>query len=226
MRELVSEEVQRGDRYFRWRGGNVSRLEGIFDAVMALAITMIVFSIEVPQSFDDLIHSFQRLPAFAIGFAILIMCWYYHFLFHRRFGLEDSVTVFLNAILMFLVVFYVYPLKFVYTLLFASRTLEMQPAQMPTLMVLYSSGFLAIFVVLGLLYGYAHWKRAALNLNFNEIVLTRMKIGECFWHVLIAGISIGLALLPGWLAWSGLIYFSIPVAQFANGLYWGRQIVD
>ena len=37
LRKSADEIVQQGDRFFRWRGGDVSRLESLFDAVVALA---------------------------------------------------------------------------------------------------------------------------------------------------------------------------------------------
>jgi len=59
---------------------------------------------------------------FALCFAQLVMIWRTHYRFSRRYGLEDDYTVFLNMVLLFLVLFYVYPLKFVFTTLFSEIT--------------------------------------------------------------------------------------------------------
>ncbi|NIV14887.1 MAG: DUF1211 domain-containing protein [Aliifodinibius sp.] len=40
-----------GDQEFRWRGGDVSRMEGFSDAVFAFALTLLVVSLQVPNSF-------------------------------------------------------------------------------------------------------------------------------------------------------------------------------
>lgn len=226
IRRDLSDVVQRGDRFFQWRGADVSRVEAIFDAIVALSMTLIIVSIEVPGSFDDLVTSFKKLPAFAICFAIMIMCWYYHFLFHRRYGLEDFPIIILNGILMFLILFYVYPLKFLYTLMFARGDVQIQQQQIGTLMIMYSAGFLAIFLLFAIMYGYAYSRRSALGLNANEIILTKMKISEHGVYVLVASISIALAYFTTLVPWSGIVYVLLGPLQFVNGLWWGRKIIE
>ncbi len=56
----------RGERYFRWRGGDVSRIEGLTDGVLALAMTLLIVSLEVPKDFGAMVESFKQLPAFAV----------------------------------------------------------------------------------------------------------------------------------------------------------------
>jgi len=40
-------------RNFRWRGGEITRLEGFTDAVFAFAVTLLVVSLEVPHTFEN-----------------------------------------------------------------------------------------------------------------------------------------------------------------------------
>ena len=138
----------RGEADFEWRGGDVSRLEALTDGVFALALTLLIVSLEMPTSFDDLVVAFQQIPAFAASFAILISFWVSHFLFHRRYGLEDGPTIALNAVLMFLILLYVYPLRFLATLLMemffdvgTTGDAAITPEQWPTLMLVYSGGY-------------------------------------------------------------------------------------
>src|SRR5262245_64312464 len=58
----------------------------------------------------------RQFFAFAICFALLFQVWWRHFNFFRRYGLEDVPTIVLTGVLLFVVLFYVYPLKFVFTL--------------------------------------------------------------------------------------------------------------
>ena len=97
---------------FTIRGREVSRVEGLSDGVFALAMTLLIVSGQVPTSFDELLNVFRGFPAFAACFAVLLWFWIVHYTFFRRFGLNDGTTIFLNSCLLFLVVFYVYPLKF------------------------------------------------------------------------------------------------------------------
>src|SRR5438034_9670893 len=94
----------------------VSRIEGFSDAVFAFAVTLLVVSLEVPHTFEELWLAMHQFFAFAICFALLFQVWWRHYNFFRRYGLEDAPTIVLTGILLFVVLFYVFPLKFVFTL--------------------------------------------------------------------------------------------------------------
>ena len=57
----------------------------------------------------------KQVPAFAASFANIMLFWYAHHVWSRRFGLDDAGTVFLSLLLIFLVLIYVYPLKAIYS---------------------------------------------------------------------------------------------------------------
>src|SRR5437762_13502483 len=102
---------------FRWRGGDVSRLEGFSDAVFGFALTLLVVSMEVPHTFDELANAMRGFGGFAVCFILLSFVWHDHYIFFRQYGLDDTVTRLLNLALLFVVMFYVYPLKFLFSLL-------------------------------------------------------------------------------------------------------------
>ena len=52
---------------------------------------------------------------FAATFALVCWIWFEHYAFFRKFDAEDALTIFLNCVLLFLVLFFVYPLKFVFS---------------------------------------------------------------------------------------------------------------
>jgi hypothetical protein len=49
----------------------------------------------------------QGFFAFAISFWLLLVVWFEQYKFFRRYGLDDSFTMRLNAALLFIVLFYV-----------------------------------------------------------------------------------------------------------------------
>jgi hypothetical protein len=87
----------------------VSRLEGFSDAVFGFALTLLVVSLETPNDFQALRQMVTSFLPFALMFAMVCWIWYEHNLFFRRYGMQDAWTVFLNCILLFVVLFYVYP---------------------------------------------------------------------------------------------------------------------
>jgi uncharacterized membrane protein len=226
IRQHLPLHALRGERYFRWRGGDVSRIEGITDAVIALAMTLLIVSLEVPADFRGLVDTFRELPAFAICFALLVMVWYYHFQFHRRFGLENLPVVLLNAALLFLLLFYVYPLKFLFTqlidgLLYDEHGIGFEDGR--TLMLLYSSGVVGVFGLFATMHGYAYRHRETLELTEVERLVTRSTIRQHLIHLAfgLASVLLALAARP---ALAGLIYFGIGPVQFLNGWISGRRI--
>src|SRR5215813_10895042 len=94
------------EEHFRWRGREITRLEGFTDAVFAFAVTLLVVSLEVPKTFTELVTAMKGFVAFAICFAILVQVWYEHYIFSRRYGLQTLYTVFLNSVLIFVVLFF------------------------------------------------------------------------------------------------------------------------
>ena len=66
---------------FRWRGDEISRIEGLSDAVFAFAVTLLVVSLEVPKTFNELAEIMRGFGAFAIGFTLLFLVWFNHYKF-------------------------------------------------------------------------------------------------------------------------------------------------
>jgi uncharacterized membrane protein len=201
------------DDGFRWRGAEVSRIEGLSDAVFAFAVALLIVSLEVPKTFDELMGVMRGFFAFAICFALLFQVWHEQYRFFHRYNLQDSTSLVLNCTLLFLVLFYVYPLKFLFTFLvnmwigFAA-TVQIKERQVPLLMEIFSGGFLAVSCIFMLLYGHALHKRDALELNALEVFDTKVSIGAAAINAFTAIASLAIA----WIApiqssgFSGLIY--------------------
>ena len=223
---------------FRWRAGEISRLEGFSDAVFAFAVTLLVVSLEVPHTFEELMDAMRGFGAFAICFGMLSLVWFHHYRYFRRYGLQDTVTVLLNAALLFVVLFYVYPLKFLFTMLIGQLTggatvgghtaLDAMIAneQVPALMMIYGAGFAAVFGIFALLNWRAWTRRSELELNPVEEIITQHSLWENTGIAAIGLISVLLAvILPtGVAGLSGYAYFLIPVYATLAGMRFGRRI--
>jgi uncharacterized membrane protein len=194
----------------------VTRIEGFSDAIFGFAITLLVVSLEVPATFDELLGVFRGLPVFAVCFAMLLLVWHEHHEYFRKVGLQDGATVWLNGALLFVVMIYIYPLKFLFALIAGPDGLSLGPRnqrmirldQLEQLMVIYGLGFVAIFVLLAAMYFRGWRKRHALGLNEEASRHLLEQVGHCFVYVAVGLISMGVAVVggPQWTGMSGAAY--------------------
>ena len=168
---------------FRLRGLQMSRIDGFSDVVFGFALTLLVVSLEVPKTYAELHESLRGLLPFGICFLFLMMVWHGHYKYFRRFGTHDLRTIVINAMLLFVVLFYVYPLKFLFTFTVATFSSSGSQAfdtydQLVELMVLYGVGFTAIYLLMAGLYWNGYSQRTHLELNHTEEVLARSYIAD------------------------------------------------
>ena len=189
MRKTVAKKIQNSNKSFRLRGHEVKRIEAFSDAVFAFAVTLLIVSLEVPKSFEEFLATMKGFFAFGISFLFLMLIWYEQNMFFRRFALDDITTIFLNGCLMFIVLFYVYPLKFLFTLMFntISTPVQIEKEQMPTLMYIYSAGYIIIYLLFFFMYLHAFRKKEELQLTAIELYDTKTRM----WAQLIL-ISVGI----------------------------------
>jgi uncharacterized membrane protein len=183
----------------------------------------LVVSLEVPKTYPELIAAMRGFPAFGICFALLAVVWYEHYRYFRRYALENSVAVILNCALLFCVLLYVYPLKFMFAAVMARATYTEPQVRM--LFTIFSAGFSAVFGVLWLLYRYAWNCRRELGLTALEQLRTRKSMmDEAFMVALgIASILIAQLLPASILSMAALVYFVIPVYHAISGRIWRRR---
>jgi hypothetical protein len=217
---------------FRWRGTEITRLEALSDAVFGFAITLLVVSLEVPATFTQLLGLMRGLPAFAASFALLFMVWLNQYRFFRRYGLEDATTTGLNAVLLFVILFFVYPLKFVFQIVIRlilgpawypdtgrAHGAVLEAGQEPLMMMVFGAGYIAVFGIFALLNLHAYRLRDALELDELERFETRDNLREAGMNVAIGVASMLTAGFggPHATAAAGMCYWLVGPAMTLNG---------
>ena len=208
----------------RWRSHEPTRLETFSDAVFAFAVTLVIVSLEVPKTFDELFETMKGFMSFGCCFGILFLIWNSQNIFFRRFGLTDAWITTLNGFLLFLVLTYTYPLKFLFTLVFSGNVTVnhgqsmamISDAQVPTLMYVYDLGYILIYLLFYLMYRHAHRHAEKLELTPFEVFETQSQMYLNMINVMIGilGIVITMVLPQGLKGASGYTYMLIPLAYW------------
>jgi len=225
---------------FRLRGLENTRIESLSDGVFAIAIGLLLISSSVPETYAELKLFMADFLPFATTITLLILIWKEHYIFFIRYGLKDGFTLFLNSVLLFLLLFYVYPLKFLFKVLFRMFAdlithdredlhllfTEVMPMnEAANLMTVYGLGAAAIFATIGLMYHYAYRRRQRLELNELEIFDTKLSL---YGNLIMASIPLISAIMAfsniagtGTFTLSGMFYMTygviMPVYYYKMG---------
>jgi uncharacterized membrane protein len=135
----------------RW---STSRVEAFSDGVFAIAITLLVLEISVPESdFDNLwkgiADQWPSYLAYATSFVTIGGLWMAHHSIFRRLASADSVVMQLNLLLLMLVSFLPFPTRLV------AEAIHITHAERAAV-IFYGLGLFAISIV-----GAALWRYAA-----------------------------------------------------------------
>ncbi|MEL6258700.1 MAG: TMEM175 family protein [Pseudomonadota bacterium] len=187
MRAAIASHLDH-DPHFEWRGQNVTRIENLSDIVFALALGMLLLTGAPPQTYSELLSFLGSFVPVAAGFAVLFSLWNAHFTFFRRYGLADRTVVFLNSILLLLVLFIAYPLRFIFDSLYGyvlgsitgdwtkMMAAEMSADNTAVAIAIFAAAFFVIETFVSMLYAHALAKSHDLNLDAIEQVLTRRSV--------------------------------------------------
>ena len=221
---------------FRSRGKEIVRVEALSDAVFAFSVSLLVASLEVPQTFEELIFIVKGALPFFATVTVLFLFWYQQYTFFRYYGLHDIITILLNLAYLALILFYVYPLKFLFSILLSSWTginlfpkaaekglIILSNNDFPSLIILFGAGYLFIWLLVFLMYSRAAYLSKKLQLNRYELLFTKKEKRGALWNGLIAAASIILALC-GAESLSGICYLLIPLLLLINQQIFKRSL--
>ncbi|MEN3369621.1 MAG: hypothetical protein V7609_1764 [Verrucomicrobiota bacterium] len=209
-------------RGFRLRGLEMTRLETFIDAAFAFAISMLVIAAQqIPDNIEALLAAFKHVPTFICSIAVLGIFWRGHWLWSRRYGLEDSSSILISWAMIVTILIFIYPLKAIFGAMWfqLSHGQLGQPLglhtgpQARTLFAIYAMGLVGISAEVLLLYWHAWRLRGPLQLNDREKFMTRAELGGWSIPVSIGTASLVLALtLPTKnIEWAGWVYFSMAI---------------
>jgi len=148
----------------RW---STSRLEAFSDGVFAIAITLLVLEIAVPESdFDDLWHGIgQQWPsylAYVTSFVTIGAFWLGHHAVFRRLDSADDGVMRLNLLLLMLVSFLPFPTRLMAEGLNGPESTE------TTAVIFYGSILAMVSVASAALWRYIALHRDLLNENVSD----------------------------------------------------------
>jgi uncharacterized membrane protein len=221
---------------FRLRGMQMTRLETFIDAAFAFAISMLVIAAQqIPDNVQALLAAFRNVPTFVCSIAVLGIFWRGHWLWSRRYGLEDGVSILISWVMIVTILIFIYPLKAIFGSMWyllsdgqvgqrlSHHTTE---TQQRTIFAIYALGLIAISAEILLLYLRAWQLREPLRLNARERLVTRSELTGWSIPVSVGIVSLVLALTVPTeeIAWSGWVYFSMFVLFPIHDAYYRRRM--
>ncbi|HVF40788.1 MAG TPA: TMEM175 family protein [Gemmatimonadaceae bacterium] len=204
------------------RQNEITRIEAFSDGMIAFAATLLVVSLDPPRNYDELLVNLYGFVPFGISFAALFFIWVVHTILFRRYPLNDTLSIYINGALLFTVLFYVYPLKFMASS-FVARFTRTGAAvsswdQLQQLFIIYSGGWILVFLLVALLYRRAYTTRTALNLTpleaYDAITYSRHYLG--FAAAGVVSILIALSRVGLTFGLPGMAYMSIGFFAWLN----------
>jgi len=222
---------------FRLRGLEMTRLETFIDAAFAFAVTMVVIAADrTPDDINTLLAAFKNVPTLVASVVVLGIFWRGHWLWSRRYGLENGVSSFISWALLVTVLIYIYPLKALFGSMFyllSDGKLGMAlgvrtELQARSLFSIYALGFTAIATEILLLHWRAWQLREPLRLNDREKSMTRAEVAGWSIPMSVGIVAVVLALtLPiRYISWSGWIYFSMAILVPVHKRFLSRRRRD
>lgn len=217
------------------RQRQTTRLETFVDAAFAFALTMLVVSVDsVPQSYEELVEAIKRVPAFAASFLITVMFWLGHYRWSRRYGIEDTGSVVLSLLLVFLVLVFLYPLRLMMSGAFHSVSGGWLPGELQItriahlrfVFVLYGVAFMLMSGVLLALYARVRGMRLEPPLSAEDHAVAGVEVQA--WGILAAmgamSAILALVLPPRQIGYAVWIYASLAVIMPLLSRHWRRQV--
>jgi hypothetical protein len=176
--------------------------------VFALAIAQLILSSTSPSNYAALVDSLTLILPFGITITLIFRLWLQHVRFFYYYNLTDSLVYKANIVLLFLILIYVYPLKFLftvffqimYTLIFEAGnnypwivTNVLSGTDGSGLMVFFGIGGASIYGIYALLYRHVLKNKAELALTTAEVHITKTDLLFNICRIAVSLLSAAIA---------------------------------
>ncbi len=182
---------------------NISRIEAFSDAVFAFAATLMVVTFDTDERLFISHVKTANFITFGVSFFVLLALWSVHYHFFRRNNYMDNWIIALNAVLLFVILYYIFPLKSLLDTWFGGEGISIE--NFSALFQLYSLGFFLIFLCFSLMYLRAYKKTKSLENSLQLLFYARhfgIYVFVAFVSILVAKFQWGLRF-----AMPGMVYF-------------------
>jgi uncharacterized membrane protein len=188
------------------------RVEAFSDGVFAIAITLLILEIKVPQTipadkglFDELLDKWPSFLAFVNSFLTILVMWINHHRLFTHIRRSNTLLLFFNGLLLLGVTFLPYPTSVVAEYI---QDKEQNPAVM-----FYCGCFIVIALFFNLLWRYAAHKNRLLDKNANQVAvksITRAYNIGPFLYLVAFGLAIFNGIISLLFTLALAIFFAIP----------------
>lgn len=198
---------------------NIGRIEALSDAIFAFAATLMVVTFDLGDNLSAFEIKLPQFLSFAISFFALILIWKMHYNFFRRSSYMDDMLIALNSIFLFVVLYFVFPLKSLVGSAFQETSVGVNGVA--HIFEMYGMGFILLFVCISLMYLRVYLKSSGPE---KEIILLE-KSGHFGAFAIVGIISVLFAVLRIGVQTGvpGFIYFLIGPLTYLNAVRFKRK---
>lgn len=195
------------------------RVAALSDSIFAFAATLMVVDLGTSIDLKDMDAQLPFFISFGVAFFVMMMLWKIHYNFFQRTKYVDNWVISANAMLLFTILFYLFPLKTLINLI--TFKIGMTKDDLSQLFIMYGMGFVLIF----LSYAFMYWrafKKDQTNSNKNLLLFYSRQFiifaSVGLISVVIAFLQIGIRYgLPGF------IYTTLGIFTYANVFFFRKK---
>lgn len=171
------------------------RIEAFSDGVFAIAITLLILEIKVPQDipegktlYDELLKKWPSFLSFVDSFVTILIMWINHHRMFTHIKRSNTLLMFFNGLLLLIITFIPYPTSVVAE--------HLQDKEENAAVVFYCGTFVITALLFNLVWRYASYKNRLLDKNADAVAVRSITQSYNFGPLLY-GIATGLAFVNG-----------------------------